>query len=190
MWYSGIDQHKRDSVITTYGPDGPPVKQARVPNTALQLERYFAQFPGPHRAVVESTGGWYWLADLLGRHGVDLVLAHATRLTAIAAAKVKTDPLCHCRVPLPDLLLAMPPTARKTNPSIHTPEFMYANPMTTKTTPNTMPISAALFCLSLVDVNVQPPVVSFLDFSLRCLTACKSAAGDSPAGGEVQDISW
>jgi hypothetical protein len=22
MWYSGIDQHKRDSVIATYGPDG------------------------------------------------------------------------------------------------------------------------------------------------------------------------
>jgi hypothetical protein len=41
MWYSGIDQHKRDSVITTYGPDGPAVKQARIPNTALQLERYF-----------------------------------------------------------------------------------------------------------------------------------------------------
>jgi transposase len=91
MWYSGIDQHKRDSVITTYGSDGPPVKQARVPNTALQLERYFAQFPGPHRAVVESTGAWYWLADTLAALGVDLVLAHATRVKAIAAAKVKTD---------------------------------------------------------------------------------------------------
>ena len=91
MWYSGIDQHKRDSVISTYGPDGPPVKQARVPNTALQLECYFAQFPGPHRAVVESTGAWYWLADTLVALGVDLVLAHATRVKAIAAAKVKTD---------------------------------------------------------------------------------------------------
>ncbi len=27
MWYSGIDQHKRDYVLTTYGPDGPCVKQ-------------------------------------------------------------------------------------------------------------------------------------------------------------------
>ena len=34
MWYSGIDQHKRDSVITTYGLEGASVKQARVPNTA------------------------------------------------------------------------------------------------------------------------------------------------------------
>jgi hypothetical protein len=58
MWYSGIDRHERDSVITTYGSAGPAVKQARVPNTALQLEGYFDQFPGSHRTVVESTGGW------------------------------------------------------------------------------------------------------------------------------------
>ncbi len=91
MWYSGIDQHKPYCVITTYGPDGPPVKQARVPSAALALQRYFAEFPGPHKAVVESTGGWYWLADTLAALGVELVLAHATRLKAIAAAKVKTD---------------------------------------------------------------------------------------------------
>jgi transposase len=91
MWYSGIDQHKRDSVITTYGPDGPRVKQARVANTPLVMAQYVAEFPGPHKAVVESTGGWYWLADVLAPLGVELVLAHATRLKAISAAKVKTD---------------------------------------------------------------------------------------------------
>ena len=91
MWYSGIDQHKQFCVITTYGPEGPRVKQARVASTALALSQYFAEFPGPHRAVVESTGGWYWLADTLAGLGVELVLAHATRVKAIAAAKVKTD---------------------------------------------------------------------------------------------------
>jgi transposase len=91
MWYSGIDQHKAFCLITTYGPDGPRVKQARVASTPLALQQYVAEFPGPHRAVVESTGGWYWLADTLGALGVDLILAHATRLKAIAAAKVKTD---------------------------------------------------------------------------------------------------
>jgi len=64
-----------------------------VPSTAGALQQYFAQFPGPHRAVVESTGAWYWLADALAAVGVELVLAHATRLKAIATAKVKTDPL-------------------------------------------------------------------------------------------------
>ncbi len=31
MFYSGIDQHKRDCFITTYGPDGESVNQKRVP---------------------------------------------------------------------------------------------------------------------------------------------------------------
>ncbi len=93
MYYSGIDQHKRDCMITTYDADGRRVKQQRVPNSRDRLRRYFAEFTGPHRAVVESTGFWYWLADLLDELGVELTLAHATRLKAIAAAKVKTDRL-------------------------------------------------------------------------------------------------
>ncbi|NIP13698.1 MAG: IS110 family transposase [Pseudomonadales bacterium] len=93
MYYSGIDQHKRDCMITTYDADGHRVKQQRVPNVPPQLRRYFTAFTGPHHAVVESTGFWYWLADLLDDLGVELILAHATRLKAIAAAKVKTDRL-------------------------------------------------------------------------------------------------
>ena len=91
MYYSGIDQHKRDSFITTYDSEGRVVKQMRVQNKPLLIQNYFAQFPGPHKAVVESTGAWYWLTDLLQKHGVELTLAHATRLKAISAAKVKTD---------------------------------------------------------------------------------------------------
>src|SRR3989304_1404173 len=91
MWFSGIDQHKAFCLITTYGAEGPRVKQARVASTPLALQQYFAEFPGAHQAVVESTGGWYWLPPTLAALGVELVLAHATRLKAIAAAKVKTD---------------------------------------------------------------------------------------------------
>lgn len=91
MYYSGIDQHKHDCMITTYDGAGHRVKQQRVPNARERLRRYFAQFEGPHHAVVESTGFWYWLADVLDDIDVELTLAHATRLKAIAAAKVKTD---------------------------------------------------------------------------------------------------
>jgi len=91
MYYSGIDQHKRNSFITTYDSKGTVVKQMRVSNNPLLIQNYFAQFPGPHKAVVESTGSWYWLADLLQQHDVELTLAHATRLKAISTAKVKTD---------------------------------------------------------------------------------------------------
>jgi transposase len=91
MYYSGIDQHKRDSFITTYDSNGTVVKQARVRNGTVLIRSYFSQFPGPHKAVVESTGSWYWLADLLRKHNIELTLAHAARLKAISAAKVKTD---------------------------------------------------------------------------------------------------
>jgi hypothetical protein len=91
MFYSGIDQHKRDCFITTYDSDGAMVKQKRVPNSPMLIRHYFGQLPGLHKAVVESTGSWYWLADLLEAQGVDLSLAHATRLKAISEAKVKTN---------------------------------------------------------------------------------------------------
>ena len=39
MWYTGIDQHRESCVLTTYGPEGPRVKQARVASTALALAR-------------------------------------------------------------------------------------------------------------------------------------------------------
>jgi hypothetical protein len=91
LFYTGIDQHRRSSVLTTYAEDGQVVGHATLPNEPLRLRRYFGQFPGSHRAVVEATGRWYWLRDLLLPDGIDLRLAHAKFLKAIAYAKVKTD---------------------------------------------------------------------------------------------------
>lgn len=91
MYSTGIDQHRRLSVLTTFAPDGTIVGRARLANDRTQLSRYFDQFPHPHQAVVEATGRWYWLRDLLVPAGVDLRLAHAKFLKAIAYAKVKTD---------------------------------------------------------------------------------------------------
>ena len=91
MYYSGIDQHKVSSVITTLTADGTRVAQETLPNCRRLLLQYFTQFPGPHKAVVEATGRWYWLRDLLVPAGIDLELAHAKLLKAIAYAKVKTD---------------------------------------------------------------------------------------------------
>jgi transposase len=91
VFYTGIDQHRRSSVFTTYTEGGQVVGHAMLPNEPLRLRRYFAQFPGSHRAVVEATGRWYWLRDLLLPEGIDLRLAHAKFLKAIAYAKVKTD---------------------------------------------------------------------------------------------------
>lgn len=92
MLHSGIDKHKDNSFIVTVNDQGTTVKEARVKNTVEALTAYFTSCGSePHRAVVESTTGWYWLDDLLSSLGIELTLAHAKYLRAIAYVKVKTD---------------------------------------------------------------------------------------------------
>lgn len=90
-YFSGIDLHKHTSYIATVNADGAIVKEANLKNHRALITAYFASLPGTHKAVVESTPNWYWLADLLHEKQIDLQLAHAKYLKAITYAKVKTD---------------------------------------------------------------------------------------------------
>jgi hypothetical protein len=89
-FFTGIDLHKRSLTATTLDAEGSVVASAKMPCHADALRAHFAQIPGDHRAAVECTTGWYWVYDALASE-VDLHLAHAKGVKAIAAAKVKTD---------------------------------------------------------------------------------------------------
>jgi len=91
MLFSGIDLHKRSLAIHTLDAAGTVVRRANLPAQRRALTAYFDALPGPHRAVVECTGMWYWVRDLLVPQGIDLRLGHAKYLKAISYAKVKTD---------------------------------------------------------------------------------------------------
>jgi transposase len=91
MLYSGIDLHKRTIAIHTLDAAGTLVRKAQLATQRSLISAYFATLPGPHQAVVECTGMWYWLRDLLVPQGIDLRLGHAKYLKAISYAKVKTD---------------------------------------------------------------------------------------------------
>jgi transposase len=91
MLFSGIDLHKRSLAIHTLDAAGTVVRRANLPAQRRSLTAYFDALPGPHRAVVECTGMWYWVRDLLVPQGIDLRLGHAKYLKAISYAKVKTD---------------------------------------------------------------------------------------------------
>jgi transposase len=91
MFYSGIDQHKLFSYITTVDSDGIIIKEAKLNNNNFDILNYFSSLGKEHIATVETTGGWYWINDLLSSQGIDLKLAHAKYVKAIAYAKVKTD---------------------------------------------------------------------------------------------------
>lgn len=93
MMLHAIDLHKRTLEVATMPAEGegePRVVQMAACERALGS--YLAQWPASrHRVVVETTGSWYWIADLLRAHGAELKLAHASKVQAITAAKVKTD---------------------------------------------------------------------------------------------------
>lgn len=91
MLHHGIDLHKHSLVIGTVDDAGERIGLKRLRTRRADIVRYLESLPGPHSAVVETTTGWYWLADLCHQHGIDLKLAHAFRVKAISAAKVKTD---------------------------------------------------------------------------------------------------
>ena len=91
MFYSGIDQHKLFSYITTVDSDGKIIKEAKLNNNQFEIVNYFTSLGKDHIATVETTGGWYWLNNLLFSNGISLKLAHAKYVKAIAYAKVKTD---------------------------------------------------------------------------------------------------
>ncbi len=91
MYYTGIDQHKQTSYLTTVDNKGIIIKQANLRNNPHDILNYFYQLKGKHLSTVETTGGWYWLSDLLKANNIDLKLAHAKYVKAIAYAKVKTD---------------------------------------------------------------------------------------------------
>jgi len=91
MYYTGIDQHKNTSYLTTVDSKGIIIKQSNLKNTSFNILNYFNSIKGEHKATVETTGGWYWMADLLESNNITLILAHAKYVKAIAYAKVKTD---------------------------------------------------------------------------------------------------
>jgi transposase len=69
--------------------DGQVSDQRRLPNDAMP--DYVAQLPKNTFAVLEATGNWSYMYDVLREGVAEVVLAHPKRVKAIAAAKVKND---------------------------------------------------------------------------------------------------
>ncbi len=87
--YLGVDLHRRRSYVVLMDAQGKISDQRRLPNDAM-LD-YVAQLPESTFAVLEATGNWSYMYDILEEGTDQVVLAHPKRVRAIAAAKVKTD---------------------------------------------------------------------------------------------------
>ena len=92
MWHVGIDLHREFVVMAAVRDNGEimePVKIAcRDSDAIVEVVRSLA----PFRAVIEASGTYRWLYDLLRPHGT-ILLAHPLRLRAMIQRRSKTDKL-------------------------------------------------------------------------------------------------
>ena len=87
--YLGVDLHRRRSYVVLMDNQGKLIDQRRLPNDAMP--DYVAQLPKSTFAVLEATGNWSYMYDVL-EVGIDeVVLVHPKRIKAIAAARIKAD---------------------------------------------------------------------------------------------------
>ncbi len=92
MWHIGIDLHRRMLVMAAVKDDGEVIDSRRIDcqDTAEILQA--VEQLKPFRAVIEATGTYRWLYDLLSPHG-SVLLAHPLRLRAMVQRRAKTDKL-------------------------------------------------------------------------------------------------
>ena len=91
----GVDQHKEFSQVAALDTESGVVKQTRLEHDDPDAIRAFVASLGPQvRASLETTGNWYWLADLLEEEGAEVHLAnpYETR-RMLKARRAKNDRL-------------------------------------------------------------------------------------------------
>lgn len=96
MLYTGIDLHKRHSLLTTMNAQGDILSQQKVINQPDKLIEYFNKLDNSlkgeqHQVLIEATFAWGWQADLLEKSKIQVMLAHPQKTKAIASARIKTD---------------------------------------------------------------------------------------------------
>lgn len=94
MLYVGVDAHKSASRLTAVDEVGEILDRRRVASTRTAftdaLEGYGEE---PIKAVLEAGYSWGPIYDWLGEMTDEVVLAHPTKVRAIAEAKIKNDKL-------------------------------------------------------------------------------------------------
>ncbi len=91
MLYVGVDAHKATSHITVMDAAGTVLQRKRVPSSPSGVSEMLGRYQEPMKAVLEASYSWGPMYDWLSELTEKVVLAHPTKLRAIAAARIKTD---------------------------------------------------------------------------------------------------
>jgi transposase len=92
MWHVGIDLHREFVVIAAVHDNGEIMEPVRIACSETETILNVVRTRGRFRAVIEASGTYRWLYDLLRPHGT-VLLAHPLRLRAMIQRRSKTDKL-------------------------------------------------------------------------------------------------
>lgn len=91
MLYVGVDVAVKESQVTVMDEMGQVVKRQRVPSSRAGLQTALGRYRQPMKAVLEASYHWGPVYDWLDEIADEVVLAHPTKVRAIAEARIKTD---------------------------------------------------------------------------------------------------
>jgi len=89
--YAGVDTHRSSTHVTVMDESGNILRRRRVSSSREGLREALGTNPEPMKAVVEATYNWGPVYDWLAEIADEVVLAHPTKVRAIADARIKTD---------------------------------------------------------------------------------------------------
>jgi len=87
----GVDVHKKYSQVAVLNEQGEVRVNVKMANEKRLFSELLSEFNEPCQAVIEAGYSWGTMFDLLTELGVDVTVAHALKVKAIASAKIKTD---------------------------------------------------------------------------------------------------
>lgn len=92
MNYIGMDIHKEFTVAVAKDEQGNEITEEKFTNSPEQFTMFLTRFsPEETKIVIESTGVWEYIYDLLEERHYVVKLANPVRTRAIAEARIKTD---------------------------------------------------------------------------------------------------
>lgn len=91
MLYVGVDAHRASSHITVMDEKGKVVKCMQVASCRKGIAKALGGYRRPMKAVVEASYSWGTMYDWLGEVAEEVLLAHPSKVGAIAEARIKTD---------------------------------------------------------------------------------------------------
>jgi len=86
----GLDVHRELCQACAIDESGRPLSNERISSTNEELDRFPGRFQDA-KFVLESTGIWEFIYELIWKRGFEAVLAHPLRVRALAEARVKMD---------------------------------------------------------------------------------------------------